>query len=480
MRKAADGSQFVFFRNSRRNGTRTGTVEIAATDAQGEKMTVNYDLGPFGAKVLYLAPRENDAAEGEWLPKPLDVPAPARPVPEAVTVQVKSILPEEPAGKWMDLEPGKPLDSVNIFDQRYVHYRANFNLSAADLAKPEGVRVQSVGGGTTLTARINGKEIVVPAGPGKPAVLPLAGAAHEGQNTLEILFENLGCPNFGPGIEEEQGITQVSLIPMVAAKEAVEDWRMKVARNASDKSPEVAADFDDHDWKPVRVDAGANIPTPNTTAIYRGTLNVTSEQIASGLPLAFGSIDDIGTIYVNGTKVGTTDSWSHPWTFDVTKFVHEGKNSVAVVVRNDGGDGGLYGGCTIEPTGRPLSHLQVCAQTQVPTGAAPVTASRQFLSRYTLEFTMPEPSKTVFVPWKLHLDADANAFITFNGHLLGRYWAVGPQRDYWLPECWLKSGGVNEIVLDARPTTDAPANAIIKSVRVEPYAQYAIPLDRAH
>jgi hypothetical protein len=31
----------------------------------------------------------------------------------------------------------------------------------------------------------------------------------------------------------------------------------------------------------------------------------------------------------------------------------------------------------------------------------------------------------------------ANAFVTLNGHLLGRYWAIGQQRDIWLPECWL-------------------------------------------
>ena len=476
LRKSQDGSRFYFFRNSRRNGNRSGAVEI---EGGGQKIAVNYDLGSFGAKVLYLAPGVTDAAKGEWLPKTLEAPAAATPLPAAVAVSVKSIVSEEPTGKWMDVPEGKALDSVNIFDQRYVHYRANFDLRAAEMKAPLGLRVQAVGGGKTLTARINGKEVVVPAGPARSAVLPLAGVAHEGPNTVEILFENLGVPNFGPGIEEEEGITQVSVIPMIAAKEAVDDWRMKVVRGAGDKPAEVAADFDDHAWNRVRVDGGATIRTPETTAVYRGTLNVTGEQIAAGLPITFGSIDDLGTIYVNGARVGATDSWSHPWTFDVAKFVHEGKNSVAVVVRNVGGDGGLYGGCTIEPAGRTLSHLQVCAETEVPANAEPVTGSRQFLSRYTLEFKMPDASKGVVVPWKLHLEAEANAFVTFNGHLLGRYWAVGPQREYWLPECWLKNGETNEVVLQVRPTSDAPADAIIKLVRVDPYGQFAIPLDHA-
>ena len=476
LRKSKDGSRFYFIRNSRRNGNRTGAVEI---EGGGQKIAVNYNLGPFGAKVLYLAPDVNDATKGEWMPKSFEVPPTNAPVPATVAVSVKSILPEGPADKWVDVADGKALDSVNIYDQRYVHYRVNFDLSATDLKTPMGIRVQAVGGGKTMPARINGKEVVAAGGPGRTAIFPLAGAAHEGRNTVEILFENLGVPNFGPGIEEEEGITQVSVIPMIAAKEAVDDWRMKVVRGAAETPVEVAADYDDRSWKPVRVDGEATIRTSDTTAVYRGTLNVAGEQIAAGLPITFGSIDDLGTIYVNGTKIGTTDSWSHPWTFDVAKFVHEGKNTVAVVVRNVGGDGGLYGGCTIDPPGRTLSHLQVCAETEVPANAAGVTGSRQFLSRYTLEFTMPEAPKTMFLPWKLHLEADANAFVTFNGHLLGRYWAVGPQQDFWLPECWLKNGENNEVVLQARPTSDAPADAIIKSVRVEPYAQFAIPLDHA-
>jgi hypothetical protein len=76
-------------------------------------------------------------------------------------------------------------------------------------------------------------------------------------------------------------------------------------------------------------------------------------------------------------------------------------------------------------------------------------------------------------PWKLHLEADANAFMTLNGHLMGRYWAVGPQRDIWLPECWLNFGPneTNTVELQARPTADAPVGKIIKLAEVRPYVQ---------
>src|SRR2546428_87847 len=67
----------------------------------------------------------------------------------------------------------------------------------------------------------------------------------------------------------------------------------------------------------------------------------------------------------------------------------------------------------------------------------------------------------------------ANAFVTLNGHLLGRYWAVGPQREIWLPECWLNFGAdVNNVIeLQARPTVDASVGKVIRLAEVQPYGQ---------
>ena len=90
-----------------------------------------------------------------------------------------------------------------------------------------------------------------------------------------------------------------------------------------------------------------------------------------------------------------------------------------------------------------------------------------------MEFQLPSTASALSVPWKLHLEADANAFVTLNGHLLGRYWSAGPQRDIWLPECWLNFGpeAKNVIELQARPTADAPVGKIIKQAEVRPYEQ---------
>ncbi|HUO07835.1 MAG TPA: beta-galactosidase [Phycisphaerae bacterium] len=474
LRRSKDGSQFYFIRNSRRSEGRSGMVDIEKKDG-GAKQTLHYTLGNFGAKVLYLAPGVNALERGEWLPRPVEMAASASPIPAAVPVTVTSILPEEPTGKWLTLEDGKRLDSVNIFDQRYVHYRVSFDLTAEELKSPSTLRVVSEGSGKQLAARINDQEVADAANEGSADSIPLTNLAHAGRNTAEILFENAGCWNFGARFESEPGISQISVVPMAAQQEAIDDWRMKIITEKTTELREVAAEFDDHDWQSVRIDGEPTIGTPDTNAVFRGTLTVTNEQIAAGVPITFGAIDDSGTLYINGKKAGTSDDWSHSWTFDITKHLHAGKNIVAVVVRNTAGGGGLYKGCHLDPVGRPLSHLQVAPDTEVPANAAPVTGHRAFLSRYALEFKLPEQSGTAAMPWKLHLDADINAFVTLNGHLLGRYWAVGPQRDVWLPECWLKFGAdsPNLITLQASPTKDEPASAVIKSVEVRPYTPAA-------
>jgi beta-galactosidase len=43
-----------------------------------------------------------------------------------------------------------------------------------------------------------------------------------------------------------------------------------------------------------------------------------------------------------------------------------------------------------------------------------------------------------------------------NGHNLGRFWEVGPQRDLFLPGCWLKKGRNEIIVFDLERSTAAP------------------------
>jgi hypothetical protein len=94
------------------------------------------------------------------------------------------------------------------------------------------------------------------------------------------------------------------------------------------------------------------------------------------------------------------------------------------------------------------------------------------LAWYRMSFSLPSPQTGVWVPWRLRLVASGNGFLYLNGHPLGRYWDMGPQHDYFLPECWLHfgNGQPNNLTLNLRSTENGAA---IESAIVEPYSDFA-------
>ena len=467
LRQSEDGSQFYFMRNSREHESRSGTVKV--WPKVGAEQELTYSLGSFEAKVLYVPPGTDDLADGEWLPKPVEATAVSQSTLEPVPVRVVSIAGEEPSIVWRRVPIGKHLEFADVFDQRYVYYRVNFSLSADDLAAPMGLFVLSDGGGGSLAARVNGTEVP----PVNDGFIALDSLAREGSNTAEVLFENLGCHRFGPDIEQAQGITRISVVPRAAHGQALEDWRMKLVPVDSPAATlaEIREDFDDHAWQPVHLEGPAAATPAGKSAVYRASLSVSQDRLAAGVILTFPVIHDRGILYVNGRDAGRATDWSQPWTFEITEYLHEGNNSIALLVHNDWGNGGPQRGCSVEPVGRRLYDLQVAPTTRVTDDQIDDDQHRRLLTHYAMEFQLPRTPQSLSVPWKLHLNADANAFVTLNGHLLGRYWSAGPQRDIWLPECWLNFGPEtkNVIQLQARPTADAPVGKIIKQAEVRPY-----------
>jgi beta-galactosidase len=47
-------------------------------------------------------------------------------------------------------------------------------------------------------------------------------------------------------------------------------------------------------------------------------------------------------------------------------------------------------------------------------------------------------------------------YVWVNGHLLGRYWSLGPQQRLYCPAEWLKQGKNEVFVLDTHRTEPAP------------------------
>jgi hypothetical protein len=94
------------------------------------------------------------------------------------------------------------------------------------------------------------------------------------------------------------------------------------------------------------------------------------------------------------------------------------------------------------------------------------------LTWYRTEFPLPEKNPAVWVPWHLHLEAMGNGFIYLNGHCLGRYWQVGPQHDFYLPESWLNFGAnqTNAVALDLRPDGKGVS---VQAMSIAPTTEFA-------
>lgn len=70
----------------------------------------------------------------------------------------------------------------------------------------------------------------------------------------------------------------------------------------------------------------------NPVGSYVTNINVTAEMLSNNLILHFGGVKSAMYIWVNGKNVGYSQNSMSPAEFDITKYLHEGKNKLAVEV----------------------------------------------------------------------------------------------------------------------------------------------------
>jgi hypothetical protein len=132
--------------------------------------------------------------------------------------------------------------------------------------------------------------------------------------------------------------------------------------------------------------------------------------------------------------------------------------------------GGITAGWT-RPDFDPKDWKKVALDTteSVPrkgNGIEPKAKQDALLTWYRLEFDLPASAAAKSTPWRLLIKASGNGYMWLNGHDIGRHWEEGPQREYYLPECWLNFAGKNVLVLGLRQTIHG---AKIEAAEVAPY-----------
>jgi beta-galactosidase len=133
------------------------------------------------------------------------------------------------------------------------------------------------------------------------------------------------------------------------------DWRMREIPDPKDR-PEVGENFPDTDWPRADVNIEQGPLRESASAVFRTHVKLTGDDLAAGkIILQFGMIDDDGWIFVNGQLAGESHDWRASPSFDIRRFVHGGDNSIAVVVHNGDGPGGINKGVSLTLPARAIA-----------------------------------------------------------------------------------------------------------------------------
>lgn len=110
-----------------------------------------------------------------------------------------------------------------------------------------------------------------------------------------------------------------------------------------------APDFDDSSWTPIKIGSAWEEQghTYDGVAWYRGSFDLPEKPEHLAVELAFGAVDEVAWVWVNGEYVGQHDlgtaGWDKPFALDATKELLWGqKNQITVRVHDSAFAGGIW------------------------------------------------------------------------------------------------------------------------------------------
>ena len=398
----------------------------------GGQLPVN--LGPFGAEVYRY---QGDIASGTWCTQTPPAPPVAADAPIRIrTAEVTELVPSH--WRAADLHHATSAD-LGIWDSRFLAYR---------VTSPSA---------NNLYAWITAKEVDV-ASTTRPLSSPVAGstpfAIHSGDNDFFML--DRGWPNGGRGMEQPHGLQTLRLTESQPNTVGLTTWRTKMLGDQTDRSL-TAPGVDTTGWVEG---TGTDLFLPHTTGVLRTSFDF-PDPMGKRVMLRCGGVDDYGWFYLNGKLVGEVHQYNVPIDVDVTSTIMAGHNDLAIVIQNVEGAGGLVGQVAVyEPVPDSTlasklewtDHFLPGVRTTYAMGTEPLPIYEhpylggprppvRHLVKSMIKFDCPDLAKV----WEIVLKAGGDGFLSLNGHPLGRYWEVGPQRAYFLPRPWLKDHNTLEL-----------------------------------
>lgn len=286
--------------------------------------------------------------------------------------------------------------------------------------------------------------------------------------------------------------------------------------------------FEEAKWQPLR--AGKSLPEIGVSdfrySYYRSWVNLNSDQARTENRLLFNMFTrDIVTAWVNGKPAkrlfpakadaqswptrdcfSRIDSTTFDNQFDVSGLLKDGDNEIVVVYENLGHAHGYMpmeelSGINKGGLSNTAKNITYLLQWQVAQDVAGITNGwispdldtkgwtkvvldtisdvprkgnniqpkdppTAPLTWYRVEFTLPDSADRS--TWLARINACGNGYMWLNGNNIGRHWEAGPQREFYLPECWLKFGKQekNVLVLGLRQTD---SGALVKAIEIAAY-----------
>ncbi len=499
-REAPGGGVYVFVRKIRDGHPRSGRAKITAGRLKAAEF--KYSLEKFGSKILYFPPGVSSATHAQWLPEePAAIRRPAAHLPNAVEITRCRTAVDPIPSQWAAVKPGQSLADIGFYDSGFNYYRARLSLESPPGDIFQTVLAAAVAPDDAATAMLDG-HLLYDSGTDRNSCLFLPKSkCTPGRHQALLVYENRGHPNGGMPMEQPYGLFDLSFKGIYAPERLLKNWRVK--RIAPPVHPEAAdftgAEVSTASWRHTlcgEADSAAQLP-PDSWAVFRCPLMLTQKEIQlHQTQLVLTHVAAQGWVFVNGKFIGSTNHWFQIFAFGAAKVLKPGLNSIAILVRSGSRAGGLgLVKLVSAKESRPFSHLDGSMEI----AAAPVGISRRWhetdfddsawpsyplpqnhdaskephlLSWHRMEFHLPRVRPDIWLPWCLKIEALGTGFIYVNGHLYGRFWQYGSQREYYLPECWLRPHGQGKNVLAlCLRAVDRPAQ--ILSASIVPYNIYA-------
>ena len=130
-------------------------------------------------------------------------------------------------------------------------------------------------------------------------------------------------------------------------------WMKKVTEGRN--HPELGEKYNETRMDQFDSSGDANGLAAGESAIYRAHLYVCADDLEqTSIPIHFGVIKDEGWIYVNGKLAGESHDPTASPSINVRQYLHNGINTIAVLVKSKGENGGLGQGVSVTLQDTPV------------------------------------------------------------------------------------------------------------------------------